>query len=125
MVPAHTHTLSLSPLFLFASLCIDSYTYLCTHIQLCVTLDTFREQMDVDAALELLNKQFQNSAVRQYAVKCLDTATDETLIMYLLQLVQALKYEPLITEEEKPVPYPAAQEENTTNNKPQGIDETI
>eukprot|EP00041_Stephanoeca_diplocostata_P010107 m.160416 g.160416 ORF g.160416 m.160416 type:complete len:879 (-) comp18023_c0_seq5:78-2714(-) len=53
--------------------------------------------MDVDDALELLDKTFTNAAVRMHAVKCLDAADDDTLILYLLQLVQALKYEPLVS----------------------------
>ena len=45
-------------------------------------------------ALELLSRKFQsNQAVRQYAVERLAQATDDELITYLLQLVQALRYE--------------------------------
>lgn len=57
--------------------------------------------MDVEDALELLSSQFTNRAVRQYAVSRLKEANDEDLLLYLLQLVQALRYETLSSEEEK------------------------
>uniref|UniRef100_T1KKC8 Phosphatidylinositol 3-kinase catalytic subunit type 3 n=1 Tax=Tetranychus urticae TaxID=32264 RepID=T1KKC8_TETUR len=53
------------------------------------------EPMDIEDALELLSPTFQHPAVRQYAVSRLQEAPDEDLILYLLQLVQALKYEDL------------------------------
>ncbi|KAF3837168.1 hypothetical protein F7725_004632, partial [Dissostichus mawsoni] len=49
--------------------------------------------MDVEDSLELLSSQFSNPTVRRYAVTRLQQADDEDLLMYLLQLVQALKYE--------------------------------
>ena len=49
--------------------------------------------IDVDDALELLGPTFDNSAVRAFAVERLRKADDEELLLYLLQLVQALKYE--------------------------------
>ncbi|XP_071952733.1 phosphatidylinositol 3-kinase catalytic subunit type 3-like [Antedon mediterranea] len=49
--------------------------------------------IDVADALELLSPQFKNPTVRRYAVSRLKTATHEELLLYLLQLVQALKYE--------------------------------
>lgn len=49
--------------------------------------------IDVDDALELLGPTFSNSAVRAFAVKRLRKADDNELLLYLLQLVQALKYE--------------------------------
>ncbi|TNN72033.1 Phosphatidylinositol 3-kinase catalytic subunit type 3 [Liparis tanakae] len=49
--------------------------------------------MDVEDSLELLSSQFTNPTVRRYAVERLHQADDEDLLMYLLQLVQALKYE--------------------------------
>ncbi|KAJ7385245.1 Phosphatidylinositol 3-kinase catalytic subunit type 3 [Desmophyllum pertusum] len=57
--------------------------------------------MDVEDALELLSSQFTNRAVRQYAVSRLKEANDDDLLLYLLQLVQALRYEALSDEEEK------------------------
>lgn len=53
---------------------------------------------DVDDALELLGPTFDNPAVRAYAVKRLHRADDDELLLYLLQLVQALKFEPISTE---------------------------
>ena len=49
--------------------------------------------IDVDDALELLGPSFDNPGVRSYAVDRLRKADDEELLLYLLQLVQALKYE--------------------------------
>ncbi|XP_001943231.1 phosphatidylinositol 3-kinase catalytic subunit type 3 [Acyrthosiphon pisum] len=49
--------------------------------------------MDVDDSLRLLSPAFKHSLVRKYAVERLQQATDEDLLLYLLQLVQALKYE--------------------------------
>lgn len=51
------------------------------------------QPMDTQDALELLTPQFQHPQVRYYAVSRLRQATDEDLLLYLLQLVQALKYE--------------------------------
>lgn len=51
------------------------------------------QPMDTQDALELLSPQFQHRQVRSYAVSRLHQATDEDLLLYLLQLVQALKYE--------------------------------
>ncbi|KAJ5238865.1 Phosphatidylinositol 3-kinase [Penicillium chermesinum] len=50
-------------------------------------------EIDVDDALELLGPTFDNQAVRSYAVERLRKADDDELLLYLLQLVQALKYE--------------------------------
>lgn len=52
-------------------------------------------EIDVDDALELLGPTFDNSAVRAYAVERLRKSDDEELLLYLLQLVQALKFEPV------------------------------
>lgn len=49
--------------------------------------------IDVDDALELLGPTFYNAEVRAYAVDRLRKADDEELLLYLLQLVQALKFE--------------------------------
>ena len=50
--------------------------------------------MDVYDALELLGPSFRHPGLRQYAVNRLSQATDSDLQLFLLQLVQALKYEP-------------------------------
>ncbi|PGH03125.1 hypothetical protein AJ79_07452 [Helicocarpus griseus UAMH5409] len=50
-------------------------------------------EIDVDDALELLGPTFDNPAVRAYAVERLRKSDDEELLLYLLQLVQALKFE--------------------------------
>ena len=51
------------------------------------------QPMDTQDALELLCPEFKHPQVRLYAVSRLRQATDEDLLLYLLQLVQALKYE--------------------------------
>eukprot|EP01119_Soliformovum_irregulare_P017393 TRINITY_DN5165_c0_g1_i1.p1 TRINITY_DN5165_c0_g1~~TRINITY_DN5165_c0_g1_i1.p1 ORF type:complete len:1287 (-),score=389.49 TRINITY_DN5165_c0_g1_i1:1418-5278(-) len=45
-------------------------------------------------ALELLDSRFGDERVRSYAVKALETLSDDELNDYLLQLIQVLKYEP-------------------------------
>ena len=61
--------------------------------------------IDVEDALELLGPNWRlgpnrrHSALRRYAVSRLAQATDEDLQMYLLQLVQALKYDHYSTGE--------------------------
>ena len=54
-----------------------------------------RSPIEVTDALKLLgrNVAFQTSLVRSYAIETLSEAPDEELRLYLLQLVQALKYE--------------------------------
>ena len=47
-----------------------------------------------DDALELLASKFPDRIVREYAVQSLRRMTTEDLMSYLLELVQALKYEP-------------------------------
>jgi len=49
--------------------------------------------MDVEDALELLGPNWKHPGLRRYAVSRLAQASDEDLLLYLLQLVQALKYE--------------------------------
>ncbi|XP_066508546.1 phosphatidylinositol 4,5-bisphosphate 3-kinase catalytic subunit beta isoform-like isoform X1 [Hoplias malabaricus] len=45
-------------------------------------------------ALELLDFNYPDQYVREYAVRCLQDMSDEDLSQYLLQLVQVLRYEP-------------------------------
>ncbi|XP_072469635.1 phosphatidylinositol 4,5-bisphosphate 3-kinase catalytic subunit beta isoform isoform X2 [Notamacropus eugenii] len=47
-------------------------------------------------ALELLDFNYPDQYVREYAVSCLKQMSDEELSQYLLQLVQVLKYEPFL-----------------------------
>lgn len=49
--------------------------------------------IDVVDALELLSKHFASKGVREYAVKRLAEAPDSELLTFLLQLVQALRFE--------------------------------
>ncbi|CAK0874879.1 unnamed protein product [Prorocentrum cordatum] len=51
-------------------------------------------KVDIDDALELLSKDFRGvPQVRRHAVRRLEDATDDEVQLYLLQLVQALRYE--------------------------------
>lgn len=54
-----------------------------------------RSPIEVTDALKLLGKNvaFQTNLVRTYAIDTLAAAPDEELMLYLLQLVQAIKYE--------------------------------
>ncbi|RWA05100.1 hypothetical protein EKO27_g10012 [Xylaria grammica] len=54
--------------------------------------------IDVDDALELLGPTFDNRVVRGYAVDRLRKADDHEILLYLLQLVQALKFEHISTD---------------------------
>ena len=58
--------------------------------------------IDISDALRLLGREraFQAPMVRQYAVETLKSASDEDLLTFLLQLVQALRYEPAVTSNE-------------------------
>lgn len=47
------------------------------------------------SALQLLDSKYMDVRVREYAVKCLTHFSDNELCTFLLQIVQALKYEPL------------------------------
>ncbi|GAA5901956.1 hypothetical protein JCM8208_006648 [Rhodotorula glutinis] len=60
------------------------------------TLLPMWSEVEMDDALELLGpaEGFRDRRVRAYAVKQLERADDEELMLYLLQLVQALKFEP-------------------------------
>lgn len=50
--------------------------------------------IEVEDALELLSESFQgNSIVRDFAVQQLQTADDKYIKMYLLQLIQALRFD--------------------------------
>lgn len=55
-------------------------------------------QKRIDRALELMDSDYPDYHVRKFAVKCLNDALgDDELSQYLLQLVQALKYETYLT----------------------------
>ncbi|KAH9945474.1 atypical/PIKK/PI3K protein kinase [Epithele typhae] len=56
-------------------------------------------EIDIDDALELLGPSTVDSRVRAYAVKQLSRADDEELLLYLLQLVQALKFESMTSDQ--------------------------
>uniref|UniRef100_A0A8D8XPF3 Phosphatidylinositol 3-kinase catalytic subunit type 3 n=1 Tax=Cacopsylla melanoneura TaxID=428564 RepID=A0A8D8XPF3_9HEMI len=65
------------------------------HAEARQALDLLEEwaPMDVEDSLQLLSPAFKHPSVRRYAVTRLQQASDEDLLLYLLQLVQALKYE--------------------------------
>ncbi|GBE88499.1 atypical/PIKK/PI3K protein kinase [Sparassis latifolia] len=56
-------------------------------------------EIDIDDALELLGPNTVDSRVRAFAVKQLTRADDDELLLYLLQLVQALKFESLASDQ--------------------------
>ncbi|XP_045207446.2 phosphatidylinositol 4,5-bisphosphate 3-kinase catalytic subunit beta isoform-like isoform X2 [Mercenaria mercenaria] len=58
-----------------------------------ILLSSWRQKIPVDHALELLDFNFPDKNVRRYAVDCLQDLSDDEVSLYLLQLVQALKYE--------------------------------
>ncbi|CCX16633.1 kinase-like domain-containing protein [Pyronema domesticum] len=58
-------------------------------------------EIDVTDALELLGPNINNASVRAYAVDRLRAADDEELQLYLLQLVQALKFEAIRPDAEE------------------------
>ena len=62
-----------------------------------------RSPIEVTDALKLLGKHvaFQTNLVRSYAIDTLDRSGDDELSLYLLQLVQALKYDDLPSEAEE------------------------
>lgn len=64
------------------------------------TSQSFGSAMNPENALELLGPGYSNPLVRKYAVFRLKQADDEELELYLLQLVQALRYEDLETIKE-------------------------
>ncbi|CEM01653.1 unnamed protein product [Vitrella brassicaformis CCMP3155] len=51
------------------------------------------ERPALDDALELLSREFAMPALRQYAIGTLEKASESELRLYLLQLVQAIRYE--------------------------------
>ncbi|CAG9760506.1 unnamed protein product [Ceutorhynchus assimilis] len=51
------------------------------------------DKLPVEKSLELLDYAFADQDVRRYAVKCLKDISDEDLLLFLLQLVQAIKHE--------------------------------
>lgn len=55
-------------------------------------------EVDTDDALELLGPSTVDSRVRAFAVKQLTRADDEELTLYLLQLVQSLKFESAVSD---------------------------
>ncbi|KAG8823128.1 Phosphatidylinositol (PI) 3-kinase [Serendipita sp. 401] len=57
--------------------------------------------IDVDDALELLGPDTVDSRVRRYAVKQLNRAGEDELMLYLLQMVQALKFESMTNSDQR------------------------
>ena len=80
---------------------------------------TMWQPIDLADALKLLGREkaFENTIVREYAVNILRTASDEELLTYLLQLVQALRYDPLF----KSVPRSPVKNSNDINDNDQNL----
>lgn len=49
--------------------------------------------ISVERSLELLDYAYPDPAVRKFSIRCLHQLKDEELLLYLLQLVQAIKHE--------------------------------
>ncbi|CAK7266849.1 Phosphatidylinositol (PI) 3-kinase [Sporothrix epigloea] len=73
-----------------------------------------------DDALELLGPTFDHRAVRAYAVERLRKSGDSELLLYLLQLVQALKFEHISTSENE-----GADEEDGSRQFPNDDDASL
>lgn len=77
-------------------------------VQAAELLDQWRKRspIEVTDALKLLGKHvaFQTDLVRDYAIETLAAAPDSELRLYLLQLVQAIKYESTTAEAEPGAP---------------------
>ena len=59
------------------------------------------KKIDVADALLLLGQHFENNnIVRRHAISILDDASDEEIDLFMLQLVQAMRYEPNPTIED-------------------------
>ncbi|TFK20725.1 atypical/PIKK/PI3K protein kinase [Coprinopsis marcescibilis] len=65
-------------------------------------------EIDTDDALELLGPGTLDSRVRAFAVKQLSRADDDELMLYLLQLVQALKFESAVSDQRSSRSTPSA-----------------
>ncbi|CAK7268073.1 Phosphatidylinositol (PI) 3-kinase [Sporothrix epigloea] len=72
----------------------------------------------VDDALELLGPTFDHRAVRTYAVERLRKSGDSELLLYLLQLVQALKFEHISPSENENI-----DEEDESHQHPNNHDD--
>lgn len=51
------------------------------------------EKLNPTDALTLLDAKFADHRIREYAVSCLEQFSDSDMMLYMLQMVQALKYE--------------------------------
>ena len=75
------------------------------------------QPLDSTDALELFTPTFREPRVRKYAISRLQCADNEELLLYLLQLVQALRYEqPEFLSEEPPDEPPALSLGETPSN---------
>jgi phosphatidylinositol 3-kinase len=95
LIPAslrsHTNTSFHQALTKFAR-CVDWNNR--KDVQMATELMHQWDEIEVADALELLSASFRGiDPVRRYAISCLGKANDEALMMYLLQLVQALRYD--------------------------------
>jgi phosphatidylinositol 3-kinase len=59
--------------------------------------------IDIEDALELLSPDYKNRSVREFAVKQLRGADNSELQLYLLQLVQAIKFEKIDNKSPSPL----------------------
>ena len=71
--------------------CID-YTSPSQILEIPSLLNKWKKLSPTDA-LCLLDSQYADSTIRSYAVSCLEPLSEDELMLYMLQLIQALKYE--------------------------------
>ena len=98
--PAHVEMISRFPYWCMTThpLCISKYLRCITwhdrqSVEVAHQLIRSWPSIDPAFALELLGSQFQDSSVRNFAVSCLCSLSDNDLSTVLLQLVQAVKHE--------------------------------
>ncbi|XP_063236433.1 phosphatidylinositol 4,5-bisphosphate 3-kinase catalytic subunit delta isoform isoform X2 [Bacillus rossius redtenbacheri] len=65
------------------------------HTQVCEVTYLLQKwpKLPVEKALELLDYAYADQEVRSFAVRCLHDASDDEVLLFLLQLVQAVKHE--------------------------------
>ncbi|KAL7754000.1 Phosphatidylinositol 4,5-bisphosphate 3-kinase catalytic subunit alpha isoform [Sorochytrium milnesiophthora] len=94
----HRHRLKQDPKSLPKILMSAKWDQLEDVIEVRSVLRQFK-QIPPETALQLLDYWFEDDAVRAFAVHSLDQLSDADLLDYLIQLVQALKYEPRMDSE--------------------------
>ncbi|ODV97949.1 hypothetical protein PACTADRAFT_47778 [Pachysolen tannophilus NRRL Y-2460] len=94
----------------------------------------FIEELEIVDCLELLSYDYRNPIIRKFAIERLKLARDDELELYLLQLVQALKFEndafdydysTSILDGSNNNKYPSADEDDNEDEMERDIDEEL